>query len=102
VNLSVSWVEATGELYAMSDPLGGLVTDVIGDTRATPVADDDLVVEVLGVVTGRAAVEAVMSGWENAMPAGDDSISWVRDRIAHAGTEQGDPPARPSRDLSAD
>ena len=29
----VSWVEATGELYAMRDPLGGLETDLIGDMR---------------------------------------------------------------------
>ena len=29
----VSWVEATGEIYAMRDPLGGLVADVIGDVQ---------------------------------------------------------------------
>jgi hypothetical protein len=98
----VSWVETTGELYAMRDPLGALVTDVIGDTRASPVADEDLTVEELGTVPGRAAVEAVMSGWETAMTAGPDSIVWVRERIAHASSELNDPPARPSRDLPAE
>jgi hypothetical protein len=98
----VSWIEATGELYAMRDPLGALVTDVIGDTRASPVADEDLSVEPLGIVPGRAAVEAVMSGWETAMASGPDSLAWVRARIAHASSELGDTPARPSRDLPAE
>ena len=97
----VSWVEATGELYAMRDPLGGLATDVIGDMRATPVSDEQLTIEVLGTVPGREAVVAVMSGWEHAMPAGPDSLSWVRDRVAHTDSEMADPPARPSRDLPA-
>ena len=42
-----------------------------------------------------------MSGWDTAMTAGDNSLAWVRDRIAHADEEMGDPPAQPSRDLPA-
>jgi hypothetical protein len=97
----VSWIEATGELYAMRDPLGGLATDFIGDMSATPVTDEQLTIEVLGIVPGRDAAEAVMSGWETAMPTGPDSLAWVRERVAHADTERADPPARPSRDLPA-
>jgi len=97
----VSWVEDTGELYAMRDPLGNLASDVIGDMRAMPVTDEQLTVEVLGVVPGRDAIGAVMSGWQTAMTATDDSVSWVRDRIAHAESELNDPPAQPSRDLPA-
>jgi hypothetical protein len=97
----VSWVEATGELYAMRDPLGGLQSDVIGDMRATHVSGEQLTVEVLGTLAGRPTVEAVMSGWENAMASGENSLSWVRDRIAHAAAEAGDPPAQPSHDLPA-
>jgi hypothetical protein len=98
----VAWIEATGELYAMRDPLGALVTDVIGDTRASPVADEDLTVVALGTVPGREAVERVMSGWETAMASGPDSLEWVRERIANASSEMHDPPARPSRDLPAE
>ena len=98
----VSWIEATGELYAMRDPLGALVTDVIGDERVSPVADTDLAVDVLGTVPGRAAVEAVMSGWQQAMGGGVDTVAWVRARIAHADAEMDDPPAEPSRDLPPD
>jgi hypothetical protein len=98
----VSWVEVTGELYAMRDPLGGLWSDPIGDVRPTPVTDEQLTVEVLGVVSGRERVAAVMSGWDAAMASGEgDTLSWVRDRIAHADTELGDTPAQPSRDLPA-
>jgi hypothetical protein len=97
----VSWVEDTGELYAMRDPLGGLVSDVIGDMRATSVEEEQLTVEVLGVVNGRDAIGAVMSGWQTAMTASENSIEWVRERIAHAASEMNDPPARPSRDLPA-
>jgi hypothetical protein len=97
----VSWVEDTGELYAMRDPLGGLESDVIGDMRATPVVEEQLTVEVLGVVAGRDAIGAVMSGWDKAMTASDNSIDWVRERIAHADAELNDPPAKPSRDLPA-
>jgi hypothetical protein len=97
----VSWVEDTGELYAMRDPLGGLQSDVIGDVRATPVEEEQLAVQVLGVVNGRDAVASVMSGWEKAMVADDNSLAWVRDRIAHADAEMNDPPAKPSRDLPA-
>ncbi len=98
----VSWVEATGELYAMRDPLGHLNSDLFGDMSVSRVAGKELTVEVLGIVAGRDAAEAVMSGWETAMGSGENSLAWVRDRIAHANAEMSDPPAQPSRDLPAD
>ena len=97
----VSWVEATGELYAMRDPLGYLETGLLGEESVDKVADTDLGVAILGVVPGRAAILAVMSGWEDAMASGENSLAWVRDRVAHAATELSDPPANPSRDLPA-
>jgi hypothetical protein len=98
----VSWLEATGEIYAMRDPLGHLNSDLFGAMSVSPVPGNVLTVEVLGVVPGRDRAAAVMSGWETAMTSGENSLAWVRDRIAHADTETADPPARPSRDLSAD
>jgi hypothetical protein len=98
----VSWLEATGEIYAMRDPLGHLNSDLFGDMSVSPVPGNVLTVEVLGVVPGRDRAAAVMSGWETAMTSGENSLAWVRDRIAHADGETADPPARPSRDLSAD
>ena len=98
----VSWLEATGEIYAMRDPLGHLDSDLFGDMSVEPVPGNALTVEVLGVVQGREKAAAVMSGWENAMSSGENSLAWVRDRIAHAESETGDRPAQPSRDLPAD
>ncbi|HEV7524576.1 MAG TPA: hypothetical protein VGP92_06400 [Acidimicrobiia bacterium] len=95
----VSWVEETGEVYVMRDPLGHLETELFGEESVDPVGVDELTVEVIGTVAGPDAIRAVMSGWEKAMPSGDDGIAWVRDRIANAATELNDPPASPSRDL---
>src|SRR5262245_5363555 len=64
----VSWVEDTGEVYLMTEPRAALITGLFSDEYADDVPVQQLVVEVLGVVTGRAAVQAVMSGWENEMP----------------------------------
>ena len=44
------------------------------------ISEHDLVIEVIGVVLGRDAVVAVMSGWEEAMPQ-PDSLKWVRERV---------------------
>jgi hypothetical protein len=56
---------------------------------------------VLGVVTGRDAIGAVMSGWEAAMPR-PDGMAWLRDRVDHAEAHAGDTPAAPSDTLSED
>jgi hypothetical protein len=97
----VSWVEATGEIYAMREPSGHMVEiDPIGDERVQGPEVSELVVEVLGVVAGRDAVTRVMSGWEDAMP-GAEGIDWVRNRIANAASETNDPPAKPSDDMSS-
>jgi hypothetical protein len=64
-------------------------------------SDHGLVVEVLGVVMGRPAVEGVMSGWEQKMRSAD-GIVWLRDRIEHAADHSGDAPAAPSDELPDD
>ena len=97
----VSWVEATGELYVMREPRAALLTGLFSDEYTSDVPVEQLTVDVLGVVDGRAAIQAVMSGWEDAMP-GENSIAWVRERVAHAATETHDPPASPSDDMPAD
>jgi hypothetical protein len=97
----VSWVEATGEIYSMRDPLGHLDSGLFGDEYVEPEPDEALGVQILGIITGRDAISAVMSGWDKAMAGGENSLTWVRDRIANAATEAGDPPATPSHDLPA-
>ena len=89
----VSWVEDTGELYLMREP--SAVGDAFGDMVVQHVSEHALGVEVLGVVPGRSAIEAVMSGWEQKMPE-PDGIAWLRDRVQHADHAPQDTPATPS------
>ena len=94
----VSWVEDTGEVYLMREPTPTVVGDAFGDMRVLNVSEDDLGVEVIGVVSGRDAVEGVMSGWEQAMRK-PDGVAWLRDRVAHAAEHAQDTPAAPSETL---
>ena len=56
---------------------------------------------MLGVVNGRAAISAVMSGWQDAMSR-PDGLAWLRDRVQHAAEHAGDAPATPSEELPED
>ena len=96
----ISWVEATGELYAMREPLITYSADGLGGMYSGEPKNEQLGVEVIGVVSGKPAIEAVMSGWEQAM-GGANSLEWVRVRVANAASEMNDLPADPSDDLPA-
>jgi hypothetical protein len=99
--IAVSWVEDTGEVYLMREPTARVTGSGAGDLELVPMSDDGLVVEVLGIVMGRPAVESVMSGWEQKM--GDaGGIAWLRDRVEHAAEHSGDAPAAPSDELPDD
>jgi hypothetical protein len=94
----VSWVEATGELYAMVEPTAQYTADGVGGMHPGSMTAHDLVIEVLGVIPGRDAITHVMSGWEEAMTQ-PNSLGWVRERVANAASEMGDSPAAPSDDM---
>jgi hypothetical protein len=97
----VSWIEDTGEIYVMREPTAAVTGSGAGDLELVPMSEDGLVVEVLGVVPGRPAVEGVMSGWEQKMRDAD-GIAWLRDRIEHAAEHSGDAPGSPSDELPDD
>jgi hypothetical protein len=97
----VSWVEDTGEIYLMREPSVGVWADAFGDMKVRQVPDEALDVEVLGVVTGRSAVESVMSGWEQKM-LDADGLAWLRDRVKNAAAHAHDTPAIPSDELPDD
>jgi len=69
----VSWVADTGELYVMAEPY----------SRRHEISTESVTVEVLGVIEGRDAVNAALSGWQEAM-AEPNSLAWVRERVAGA------------------
>jgi hypothetical protein len=97
----VSWVEDTGELYLMREPMAAVTGSGAGDIELVPMSEDGLVVEVLGVISGRETIGAVMSGWEAAMPR-PDGVVWLRDRVAHADEHAHDAPSAPSDSLPED
>ena len=80
----LSFVEATGELYLMSEPTPSVTEDPVGDVVVNPLTDADLVVEVLGTADNLDAVHAALEGWEDAVGQ-DGSLAWLRSKLAAAG-----------------
>ena len=79
----LSWVVDTGELYVMAEPNEPIYMDPVGDTMQPDLPTELVTVEVLGVVTDRARLDALLQGWEQEMGR-ENSIAWVRDRVAAA------------------
>jgi hypothetical protein len=73
----LSWVEDTGELYAMLEMAPGAI-----EIPKTPV--DEVVVTMVGYIPTREDMEKVMAGWEAEM-AKPDGITWVADRLRQNG-----------------
>jgi hypothetical protein len=78
----VSWVADTGELYLMNEPIEPLYSDGLGDVEVQHVKAEDMTVEILTVVPTRAAVDAMLDGWQDVMNT-PDSVAWVRERALH-------------------
>ena len=81
----VSWIEDTGELYAMLE----LVPEAdswtpFGDIEGEEVKVDSLLVTVLAVVQSRDEIEALLEGWADQMLK-PDGVHWVAERLAAAG-----------------
>jgi hypothetical protein len=77
----LSWVEDTGELYAMLE----LVPEAdswtpFGDIEVEHMPVDRVVVTVVAHIDTRAEVESILEGWADQMIK-PDSISWLADRL---------------------
>ncbi|HVC68604.1 MAG TPA: hypothetical protein VND44_13500 [Acidimicrobiales bacterium] len=81
----LSWVEDTGELYAMLEltPEADTWTP-FGDVEVEDTAVDSLVVTVLGIIPTRQAVEQLLEGWADHM-SDPDGVQWVAERLRSAG-----------------
>ncbi len=81
----LSWVEATGELYAMLERAPEADTwTPFGDIEVEDVKVDSLVVTVLAVIPSRDAVEQLLDGWAAHMEE-PDGVHWVAERLDAAG-----------------
>ena len=88
----LSWVEDTGELYAMLEltPEADTWTP-FGDIEVKDTAVDSLLVTILGTLATRDEVEQLLEGWPDQMSK-PDGVHWVADRLQAAGI------ARPALD----
>jgi hypothetical protein len=77
----VSWVQDTGELYLMSEPVEPIIPDLLGGEHLQHLSKKELTVEVLAVLASMKAVEDALAGWHQAMSA-PNSLTWLRDRVA--------------------
>ncbi len=84
VRFELSWVEDTGELYLMAEPVVGVLEDPFGDFYPDSEDVDGLVVLVLGTVATRDQVEGILEGWSEAM-AQPEGVEWLLGRLRTAG-----------------
>ena len=84
VRYELSWVQDTGELYTMREPVPGAYEDPFGDIYVDAEDLDGLVVRNLGVVTSHERVEEILVGWPEAM-VDAEGVEWIIGRLRDAG-----------------
>lgn len=87
VRYELNWVEDTGELYVMREPVPHEWEDPFGGIHVNasdkaPV--DGLTVEIVAKIDDRTRLDEVLGGWESAM-GGSDGISWLVRQLKSAG-----------------
>ncbi|MGH9083387.1 MAG: hypothetical protein ACRDY3_04765 [Acidimicrobiales bacterium] len=99
VRYELSWVEDTGELYVMrepvpkewADPFGGV--HVSGSQRVDEREAEAMTVVVLGTLGTRPELESALDGWEQQMNS-PDGVRWLAERLRQRGI--GPRPAPPA------
>ena len=100
VRFELSWVEDTGELYVMREPVVGEWPDpfggihVEGTHRVDEAEQEGMTVSVVGVISTREEVERIVAGWEDVF-AQPDSVSWLVERLRAAGVLSPEDPSSP-------
>ncbi len=100
VRHELNWVEDTGELYVMrepvprewADPFGGI--HVSGSHREDETEVEGMTVSVVGLVSDRDELERLVDGWEAAMGE-PDSVAWLVARLRSGGVLGPGDPASP-------
>jgi hypothetical protein len=100
VRYELSWVEDTGELYVMRepvpvetiDPFGGI--HVVGARSVDEAEVQGMSVAVVGSVATREELERAVAGWEEAMGR-PDSVAWLVARLRERGILSGADPSSP-------
>jgi hypothetical protein len=90
VRYELSWIEDTGELYVMREPVpsewatpfGGI--HARGTHRTDEKEIEGMSVAVVGTVASQADVERLLDGWQEAI-AQPDSVAWLVERLRSRG-----------------
>ncbi len=90
VRYELSWIEDTGELYVMREPVpsgwatpfGGI--HVYGAHSADEKELEAMSVAVIAIVPTREEVEKLLDGWQQEMES-PDSVAWVVRRLRERG-----------------
>ena len=81
----LSWIEDTGELYAMLEPVPEADSwTPFGDIEVEKVKVDTLAVIVLGKIANRIELEQLLDGWADHM-AEPNGVDWVAGQLRSAG-----------------
>jgi len=99
----VSWVEDTGELYVMREPVPHIVEDPFGGLHPSMRAQEEMkmTVHVVAQIATHDDLERILSGWPEAM-AGDGGAEWLAKQLRDAGVAIGAKDAIPETDVEAD
>jgi len=96
VRYELSWIEDTGELYVMREPVpsgwatpfGGI--HVRGAHRTDAREIEGMSVAVIGTVERRSDLEQLLEGWQEAMGR-SDSVAWLVQRLRERGVLEAGP-----------
>ncbi len=102
VRYELNWVEDTGELYVLREPVPHEWLDPFGGIHAQGTHEVDsqevegMTVSVVGTVDSKAGIEEILDGWVQVVEK-PDSVAWLVDRLRQRGVLG---PADPSSPLA--
>ncbi|MGP0032217.1 MAG: hypothetical protein ACLPVF_17155 [Acidimicrobiales bacterium] len=86
VRYEVNYVEDTGELYVMQEPVPHEWEDPFGGIHVStqPGFEDKMTVRVVAQIADVESLHRILQGWQEAM-AGDDGVEWLAERLRAGG-----------------
>jgi hypothetical protein len=86
----VNWIEDTGELYVMREPIPHITQGPFGGQRYTirDAEEKKMTVHVVAQIDSLDTLHEILAGWPDAM-AGDGGAEWLAERLRTAGVAVG-------------
>jgi hypothetical protein len=99
----VNWVEDTGELYLMREPVPHIREDPFGGLHFSMRAQEEgkMSVHVVAQIATHDDLERILDGWQAAM-AGDKGAEWLADRLRAEGVATVPEEPMPDQDVEVD